>query len=211
MSRPDLVTGRRAVLRGAVAALVLLAMAACGGMPAGSALDTSGMDEGGLATIRPGTEIGIKLAVIDNKESVPITLLAINLAGSGLGRVVRPVQMKIAAGRGSVPISAYVEDPPVQPHGNGKCAVQPLKSVRGYVLRPHATVNIWTVLLGLRPGKYHVTGNVVSYQQGGLRFQQTVPQGYSGRVKARAPLLHSSADGGRPCLRLTHLLKGTLP
>lgn len=202
---------RRRVLLATAAAALALAMAACGGLPSGSALDTSDMENLGLATIRPGTEIGINFAIIYNKESAPITILTVKLVGTGLGSIVRPVQTNITIGRGSLPRSAYIEDPPVEYFGNGKCGVQSLRRVSGYVLRPHTAVTVWTVLLGLRPGKFHITGNVVSYKQADFRFQQTVHHGYHGRVKAHAPLLRATQDGSRQCLHLTRLLKGTLP
>jgi len=95
--------------------------------------------------------------------------------------------------------------------GHGRCDVQELRPVHGYVLRPRSFVTIWTVLLGSRPGRYHITGNVITYSQAGARYQQTIRHGYHGLVTRHAPLLRATQDGSRPCLHLTHLLKGTLP
>jgi hypothetical protein len=211
-ARPGQLAPRHRRWRGAIAFALLLAVAACGGVSTGSALDTGDTEQGGLATIRTGTEIGIDFAFVQNISSRPIILLDVTLAGTGNGTVIRPVEMKIAvSNRNSVARTAYVEDPPVFYDGNGRCDVQELRPVRGYVLRPRSFVTIWTVLLGLRPGNYHITGNVVTYSQAGTRYQQTIRHGYHGRVTRHAPLLHASQDGSRLCLRLTHLLKGTLP
>lgn len=195
------------------AALLQFAVAACGGVSAGSALDTRDTEQFGLTTIRVGTEIGIDFAILENLAKAPITILSVQPVGKGIGTVVRPVEIKIASGRVLVLRSAYIEDPPVQYDGNGKCGVQQLSPVNGYVLRRglYHSADVWTVLLGVRPGRYNITGQVVTYTQGGTRYQQTIMHGYRGRVTRHAPLLRATQDGSRPCLHLTHLLKGALP
>jgi hypothetical protein len=194
------------------AAFLLLAVAACGGVPTGSALDTRDTEQFGLVTIRVGTEIGIDFAFVQNISSRPITLLDVTLTGAGNGTVIRPAEMKIAvSNRSAVARTAYVEDPPVFHDGNGRCDVQDLRPVHGYVLRPRSFVTIWTVLLASRPGRYHITGNMITYTQAGTRYQQTIQHGYHGLVTHHAPLLRATQDGSRPCLHLTRLLKGTLP
>jgi hypothetical protein len=113
------------------AALLLLAVAACGGVSAGSALDTRDTEQFGLVTVRAGTEIGIDFAFVQNISSTPITLLDVTLVGTGNGTVIRPVEMKIAvSNRSSVGRTAYIEDPPVFYDGNGRCDVQDLSSKR---------------------------------------------------------------------------------
>ena len=201
------------VLRAATAvALPLLAVAACGGTSEGSALDTRDTEQFRLITIRTGTELGINFAFVQNITSTPITLLNVTLVGTGNGTAIRPVEMKIAvSNRGAVPRTAYIEDAPVLYDGKGRCDVQELRPVHGYVLRARSFVTIWTVLLGWRPGRYNITGNVITYTQAGARYQQTIRHGYYGRVTRHAPLLRATQDGSRPCLHLTHLLKGTLP
>lgn len=130
--------------------------------------DTRDTEQFGLITIRTGTEIGIDFAILESTTNTPITILSVQPVGKGIGNVVRPVEIKIASGRVLVPRSAYIEDPPVIDYGNGRCGVQQLSPVNGYVLRRglYQTVNVWTVLLGARPGRYNITGQVVTYSQG---------------------------------------------
>jgi hypothetical protein len=153
---------------GAIAVALLLSVAACGGVSAGSALDTGDTEQGGLAAIRTGTEIGIDFAILQNITKAPITILSVQPVGRGIGTVVRPVEIKIASGQVLIPRSAYIEDPLVEYYGHGRCGVQQLSPVNGYVLRRclHHSVNVWTVLVGVRPGRYRVTGQVVTYTQG---------------------------------------------
>jgi hypothetical protein len=193
-------------------AVLLLAVAACG-TSTGSAIETGDTERSGLASIRVGTEIGIDFSFLRNITQAPIVIVAITPVGKGIGTVVRPVEIKIAFAHKSIPRSAYIEDPPVVNYGNGRCGVQALGRVRGDVLRSgvHRAVTIWTVLLGVRPGRYNVTAQVITYLRGGTRYQQTIMHGYYGRVSSHAPLLRATQDDSRPCLHLSHLLKGTLP
>jgi hypothetical protein len=187
-------------------------MAGCG-TPAGSALETGDTEQSGLATIRVGTEIGIDFSFLRNISRSPITILAITPIGKGVGTVVQPVEIKIALGQNSIPRSGYIEDPPVINYGKGRCGVQSLGQVHGDMLLPglHHAVTIWTVLYGVHPGRYNITAQVITYTQAGTSYQQTVKHGYFGRVTSHAPLLRATQDGSRPCLHLTHLLKGTRP
>jgi hypothetical protein len=127
--------------------------------------------------------------------------------------VIRPVETKITIGKGSLPRAAYIENPPVLNYGNGKCGVQRLARVNGYVLHRGVAnaVSTWMVLLGIHPGRYKVSGVMITYLQDGRRVQQMFPHGFFGRVKADAPALRATEDGSKPCLHLTHLLKGALP
>jgi hypothetical protein len=72
-------------------------------------------------------------------------------------------------------------------------------------------VSIWMVLLGVRPGRYKVSGVLITYVQDGRRVQQMFAHGFFGRIKADAPALRATEDGSKPCLHLTHLLRGALP
>jgi hypothetical protein len=191
---------------------LLVILAACG-TPAGSAIQVGDSEEGGLVTFRTGAELGVHFAFLTDIADQPITIIAIKPVGRGLGTVIRPVETKIAIHKGSIPRSAYIEDPPVLNHGNGKCDVQRLARVNGYVLRRgvrHA-ISIWMVLLGVHPGRYNIPGVVITYLQDGRRVEQTFMHGFSGRITADAPLLRATEDGSKPCLHLTHLLKGALP
>ena len=203
---------RHLLRRGVISAALLVAVAACG-TSAGSALETGDTEQTGLSTIRTGTEIGIDFSFVRNITGAPITLLSAEPVGRGIGTVIRPVEIKIAFGLNSIPRSGYIEDPPVVNYGRGRCGVQSLGEVHGAVLSPglHHAVTIWTVLLGIRPGRYNVTAQVITYTQAGTHYQQTIKHGYFGRVTRHAPLLRATQDGSRPCLHLTHLLKGTLP
>lgn len=216
---PKAVTARRwPLLRGVslrrciLAAGLLIIVAACG-TPEGSAIQVGDSELSGLVTLRTGAELGINFTFLTDIADQPITIVAIKPVGRGLGAVIRPVETKIATGKGSLPRAAYIEDPPVLNYGNGKCGVQGLTRVNGYVLRRgvrHA-ISVWMVLLGVHPGRYKVPGVVITYLQDGRRVEQPFMHGFFGRVTADAPRLRATEDGSKPCLHLTHLLKGALP
>jgi hypothetical protein len=191
---------------------LLVIVAACG-TPEGAAIQVGDSEQSGLVTLRTGAELGIDFTFLTNIADHPITIIAIKPVGRGLGTVIRPVETKIAIHKRSLPRAAYIEDPPVLNYGNGKCGVQRLGRVSGFVLRRgvrHA-ISTWMVLLGVHPGRYNVHGVIITYVQDGHRVQQMFPHGFAGRVKADAPLLRATEDGSKPCLHLTHLLKGALP
>lgn len=193
----------------AVAAIMVLAATACGGVSTGTALENGSVDQDGLIAIRVGTEIGMNAVWLDNVSHTPITIEAVRLVGPGVGTVLRRVRTEIAvSGRDSVPVTAYAEDPPVTLTTRG-CVVQALRPVTGYRLLPGRFVTLWTILLGLRPGRYHVVSHLVTYVQGGSRFRETITQGYHGAVARHTAPLTTGDDGAGRCWRHTsHLLKG---
>jgi hypothetical protein len=194
----------------AAAAALALAAAACGGVSAGTALDNNANDQAGLATIRTGTEIGVLGTLLYNNSHAPVTIDSVKLVGRGLGTVVRAVLTQIAYGKrdGSVPQSAYDEDPPVALETSG-CVAQALRPVAGSKLMPGAAIAVWTIVLALRPGRYNLDSHLVTYTQDGSRYQELITQGFHGAVTRHAPLGTTGEDGSGRCWRgRSHLLKG---
>jgi hypothetical protein len=200
---------KRALLNAAAVLLLLITVVACGGQATGTALANRSVDQDGVITIRVGTEIGFNGVWLDNTSRVPITIDSVKLIGSGAGTVVRQEQTQIAiSGPRSVPVSVYAENPPVARTTRG-CVTQVLRPLVGYRLLPGKFVTLWTILLGIRSGRYNISRHMITYTQNGSRYQQTITQGFHGTVSGHAPLVTTAEDGSGTCWRnLSHLLKG---
>ena len=141
---------------------------------------------------------------------MPITIDSITLAGEGLGTVVRPVQTQIADGsrHSTVPSSVYAEDPPVT-RTTGGCVVQTLRRVSGYRLRPGQIIAVWTIIIGIRPGRFSLNKHVVTYTQNSNRYTEAITQGFHGFVSRHATTLPTAGDNSGACWHHSrHLLKG---
>jgi hypothetical protein len=198
-----------AAVSAVVATLLLLAVTACGGDSTGTALDNRTIGQDGLITIRIGTQIGMNAIWLDNFSHTPITIDSVDLVGKGIGTVVRRVGTQVAiSGLRSVPVSAYAETPPVALTRRG-CIAQALRPLAGYRLMPGKFVTLWTILLGVRPGRYNISSHVITYTQNGIQYRQSITQGFHGIVTRHAPLVTTAGDGSGQCWRhRSHLLKG---
>jgi len=205
--------GRGGLTRCLVAlALVALVLGSCsmGGPRHGSAFRQIYGSTGGFATLAPEARIGDLGSHIENVTGEPVTLERVSLVGSGVGRVIRAVSIKLApvlSGIHAIPGGGYVTNPPVW-ENEGVCHWALLEPVSGFVIEPGQTVRLWVVFEGVSPGTYHTTGQAVTYMQGGAEYVQVMPVGYEGTVSADAmPLRPYKLE--RPCLHLATLLKGS--
>jgi len=144
--------------------------------------------------------------MLRNESSGPIVIKDIRLAGDGVGSVVKVVKVEIAPG--SDDPSQYTSGgifysyPPAQQMESGECAVQRLFPVDGYVLPPAtggipALAHVMILMEAVAPGSFHVTSDVVTYQQGASERQAALGYGLRGAV-APAGLGISPHGSGSP-------------
>src|SRR5215813_11119109 len=170
--------------RAALAALTVLLAVACtgGGIRHGDALRVGIRSGLGLKAFPVGEKLGYLDEILYNRSSSPITLNSVTLPGAG--KMLRTLEIKISpATPGTPPVGGgrYETDPPVTKGRHG-CIVETLKPMRGYRLGPHALARIWVVFQAIHTGRYKITRHIVTYTQDGVRYQQSVPQGYVGVV-----------------------------
>jgi hypothetical protein len=121
----------------------------------------------GLAPIRPGTQLGLLYAVVQNRSRSPVMLSSITLVGRGVGTVIKILDVKIApreTGNKAVPGGAYEVYPPAAywPPA-ASCGKQPLVPLRGFRLAPGAQARVWFRIQGAAPGPFAVKGERVRY------------------------------------------------
>jgi hypothetical protein len=174
----------------------------------------------GIGTIRTGAEVGIAFPAINDTSDASVKIDSIHLIGKGLGSVVRVIQMRfLPPGHNSnLPVSAYGEVPPALQTTRG-CLVARLRPVPGSMLRIRTGGVLWTILLGIRPGRYVVSGFKITYTQSDTRYynalpdsyDEVLPDGFSGLVTSNQPLYRVESDPSGGCSRRSHLLKGVRP
>jgi hypothetical protein len=126
-------------------ALVVLGWAAgCGssGAATGTALTPGATTSYGLATLKPGTQLGLLDVDLVNRSQRPVTLESVSGIGRGLGTVIRVVKVKIApveTGNKGTPGGPMRFDPPVAwwPP-TWTCGKQVLRPLRGFRPAPAA-------------------------------------------------------------------------
>ena len=164
-------------------ALTVLSAAGCsGGTRTGAALERSTPTYVGAKPIKPGFEIGLLYYDIDNTSTSTIVINSVGIAGAGIGRVVRVVEMKMAPLRfgphdnepDAVPAALYTTKPPVFFEGH-RCHRQALFPVRGFRMTPGSIARIWIVLRAIRSGRWNIPSQVIYYSVGNSRYQQSEP------------------------------------
>lgn len=177
----------------AAAAVLAICLAGCAGanVRIGRSLSRGNTSWGGLAPLKPGFQLGIVAAYLHNRSHSPLTIDSIGIPGQGIGTVIRIVQVKIApyeTGDKAVPGGAYETDPPISDWG-GTCRRQVLLAVHGYRLAAGAYARVWIVIQAKHPGQFFVHNHLIRYSQNGVRYQQSLPEGYRGTVTFHAPYL----------------------
>lgn len=208
--KPRLVKGRlrhiQRVVQVALAAAFLAAvLASCrtGGIQEGHAFaQIDGVGLGNSTPSRLGDKLGYLFVYLRNASKEPLTIDSVGFLGSGVGKVVRPVQEKIAPiGPGAprfVGGGFYATDPPVRSTSRG-CLVEVLKPLRSYRMAPGGQAVIWVVFKAVGVGGYDVSAHEVYYSQAGIRYRQATAQGYRGSV-ARDGARNVPGPSEKPCL-----------
>lgn len=190
-----------------LAASISLAATACttsasrAGTATGTALVRGSVMTFGLAPIRPGTQLGLLYADVDNRSRAPVTLSSITLTGRGVGTVIKILEVKLApleTGNRAVPGGAYEVYPPTAywPPA-ASCGKQPLVSLAGFRLAPGTQARVWFRIQGAEPGRFLVTGDLVRYRQDGVSYRQLIPTGYRGSVSMTAPFIPIDKEQAR--------------
>jgi hypothetical protein len=203
--------------------VALASVAGCGERVAtGTAFYFPGSAWSDTAAMPPGVMFGSINSFIQNTSTAPLTVDSVRVQGTGLGTVVRVTEVMMAPavpGHG-VPGSVYVTRPPVFAAARG-CDVQTLLPVHGYrVLAGHGIngskavygrtgIRLWIVVQALRPGRYRINDEVVTYTQGGTRYRQVLRDADQGTVAVGANWPAPDNEAG--CLGQTRLLNPGYP
>lgn len=186
----------------AIAVSVGLLGTACGGdlrperLPPGTALRPPvSPARWAIGAVPPGYEWILMSAFLWNTSSDPIRLSRVSLTGT-FSSSVTVVRTEIARlpgtharhppyerNLGVVPGGLYVTYPPALKQRGDPCHVQELRPVSGYVLRPDQEARVMVWLRAVAPGRFHVDGHLVVYEQGGREQQQLMRVGIKGRVE----------------------------
>ncbi len=172
----------------ALASVALLASGCSTDHPPDPFTYVYGTGVGPLIT-RPGWEYGYLFGDAHNASHSTLTIRSVSLKGPGVGTVITLADVRIAPQFGKsgtvVSSSNYLEDPPVEvgPHG---CKKQALYPVRGYQLKPGRQFLFWIVVKALRPGRWRIPAQVVTYTQNGGTYTHSFPIHYWGTVKTDA-------------------------
>jgi hypothetical protein len=133
-----------------------------------------------------------------------LTINSVSLRGPGIGRVVDLPIVRIAplvAGVHATPGGQYSTQPPVEMVAS--CHKQALRPVRGYRLRPGGSARLWIVVRALRPGRWNIPRQVVTYTINGSTYQQAFPIRYWGTVSSHARTYPATDPVEAQCVKPT--------
>jgi hypothetical protein len=138
---------------------------------------------------RPGWEYGYLFGDADNTSHSTLTIKSISLHGPGVGAVIALPDVRIAPQFGKpgtvVPSTNYLTDPPVYAGTHG-CLKQALYPSKGYRLAPGRNFLIWIVVKALKPGRWSIPAQVITYTEDGGTYTHSFPIHYWGTVKTDA-------------------------
>ncbi len=152
---------------------------------------------------RTGWQLGYLVGDANNSSHSTLTIDSASLRGPGIGTVVS-VQVKIApliAGTTATPGGNYVTDPPVSDFGTGGCHKQALYPVKGYRVKPGGQFRLWIIITALRPGRWNLPRQVITYTQDGGTYQHSFPIRYWGTVTANAKVTPAVSGDQPPCVK----------
>jgi hypothetical protein len=159
-----------------------------GAAPPGTFEYIYGTGIGPLIT-RPGWEYGYLFGDADNTSRATLTVKSVSLSGPGVGSVIALADVKLApVGPAGISQGNYLEDPPVTSLSPSGCHKQLLLPVRGYRLRPGQAFRLWVVVRALKPGKWRIPRQTVTFSEDGTTYHQGFPIYYWGTVKTHAPV-----------------------
>jgi hypothetical protein len=174
-------------------AAVAIAASGCDGSPPKSFAYVYGTGVG-PNPLRAGWEYGYLYGDMNNVSHSVLTIDAVSLRGPGIGRVVDLSHVQIApliAGVQATPGGLYQTQPPVTMLAS--CHKQVLRPVRGYRMRPGAQARLWIVVRALRPGRWNIPRQVVTYTMNGSTYQHVFPLRYWGTVSLHARVYRVTA------------------
>jgi hypothetical protein len=138
---------------------------------------------------RPGWEYGYLFGDADNISHSTLTIDSVSLRGAGVGTVIALPDVRIAPQFGKpgtwVSSTNYLTDPPVEVGPDG-CQKQALYPVKGYRLAPGKAFLIWIVVRALKPGRWNIPAQVVTFTENGGTYTHSFPIRYWGTVKTDA-------------------------
>jgi hypothetical protein len=193
----------RAVKALAALAALALIVSGCGSSPPKAFAYVYGTGVGPLVQ-PPGWEFGYLIGDMGNISQQPLTIESVSLAGPGVGRVVGLAHVQIApltGGHQAAPGGQYQTQPPVILTDG--CHKQELRPVHGYRIQPGAHARLWIVVKALRPGRWKIPRQVVTYTQGGSTYQHVFPIEYWGSVRIGARVRPRADADQAQCVKPT--------
>ncbi len=147
---------------------------------------------------RPGWQLGYLFGDADNISHATLTVDAVSLTGPGVGTVVSVRAWIAPLGRTrSISSGNYIVSPPASHFGS--CQKQDLYRIRGYQLKPGGQFQLWVIITALKPGRWDIPRQVVTYTDGGGTYQHAFPIRYWGTVSPHAAVDPVAGSGEEPC------------
>ena len=143
----------------------------------------------GPLVTRPGWEYGYLFGDADNASHSTLTIDSVSLRGPGVGTVIALADVRIAPQFGKpdtwVSSANYLTDPPVEVGPKG-CQKQALYPVKGFRLAPGKAFLLWIVVRALKPGRWDIPAQVVTFTENDGTYTHSFPIRYWGTVKTDA-------------------------
>lgn len=143
----------------------------------------------GPLVTRPGWEYGYLFGDADNTSHSTLTIDSVSLRGPGVGTVIALADVRIAPQFGKpdawVSSANYLTDPPVEVGPKG-CQKQALYPVKGFRLAPGKAFLLWIVVRALKPGRWDIPAQVVTFTENEGTYTHSFPIRYWGTVKTDA-------------------------
>jgi hypothetical protein len=193
------------VLAGAAAAIaVVLSAAGCSGAPPDPFEFVYGTGVGPWVA-QPGWQLGYLFGDANNLSHQTLTIQSASLRGPGVGTVVKVSVMiaPLTGGRDSNAGGGYPTTPPVG-LGVGGCHTQLLVTPRGYRVKPGGQFRLWAVVTAVRPGRWKIPQQVITYTENGGTYQHVFPIYYWGTVTATATMNGVADPSVAPCVNPEH-------
>ncbi len=195
---------RARVLAGAVALAAVLSAAGCSSAPP-DPFQTVYSTGVGPWQAKPSWQLGYLFGDGKNLSHQTLTIQSASLRGPGVGTVVKVTVMiaPLTGGNDSTPGGNYPTDPPAGV-GNGGCQKQALYLPKGYRVKPGAQFRVWAVITAVKPGRWKIPQQVITYTEDGGTYSHVFPIYYWGTVSTTAKMNGVADPSFVPCVKPEH-------
>jgi hypothetical protein len=158
---------------------------------------------------QPGWQLGYLFGDGNNLSHQTLTIQSASLRGPGVGTVVKVTVMiaPLTNGNDSTAGGNYPTDPAVGlavGPGPGGCQKQLVYAPRGFHVKPGGQFRLWAVVTAVRPGRWRIPQQVITYTENGGTYQHVFPIYYWGTVTTTAAMNGVADPSIAPCVNPEH-------